>query len=97
MKLFYSVHARERMSLRVISEQEVVEALEKGSFKKQSNGSYMVVYGKVSIVFVVNHEEGTVTVVTVMHEKSFQKTVRRYVRKNNTSYREATKQLKGVV
>jgi mRNA-degrading endonuclease RelE of RelBE toxin-antitoxin system len=96
MKLFYTVHARERMSFRIISEQEVVEAMEKGNFEHQEDDKYQVVYGRVRVVFAVNHEEETVTVVTAIHSKSFTKEIRRYVKKNKVSHTKATKHLKGV-
>lgn len=96
MKLFYTYHARERMNLRVISEEEIIEALENGDVREQEEDKYEVEYGRVRIAFNYDFEEKVVTVITVIPSRAFSKEVKKYARKNKVSHRIATKILKGV-
>ena len=96
VRLFYTVHAKERMSLRVIDEQEIINALENGEIVEVGNGKYEVTHEYVRIVFAYNPDNVLVTVITVVAEKEFQKEIRRYARRNRISCRQATRALKGV-
>jgi Domain of unknown function (DUF4258) len=96
MKMFLTVHAKQRMALRLISHKEIVESLKNGDWKKDKEDKIIAEYGKVKVVFHVNQEEGVLTVITVIPSKKFSQQIRRYVRNHKVSYRVATKTLKNI-
>lgn len=95
--LLYSLHAKQRMHLRVISEEEVRNALECGTVTEvQEDGRIVIHHDRVRVVFSLNEAQDQITVITVIHTKAFQKEVNRLAKKANISARQAAKQLKGV-
>jgi len=96
LRLFYTVHAKERMVKRFVLEAEILEALKFGEFNEQEPGKYEVEYRRVRVVFNYCPNQKMLTVVTAIPSKAFTREVRRYCKSNNISVRRATKILKGV-
>jgi len=82
------------MNLRVISEAEIIEALENGKIEEQEEGKYEVEYKRVRIAF--SYSKKAVVIITVIPSRAFSKELRKYVKKHKVSYRKAAKILKGV-
>lgn len=95
--LLYTLHAKQRMHLRVISEAEVRNALEFGTITEvQEDGNIVICHDRVRIVFALSEARDQITIITVIHAKTFQKEVNRLAKQSNISARQAAKQLKGV-
>ncbi|WP_078598568.1 DUF4258 domain-containing protein [Evansella clarkii] len=93
--ILYSLHAKQRMNLRVISETEIKNALEHGRvIKTQEDGRIVVHHNRVRVVFAIHQQH--VTIVTVMPDKAFEKHVRHLAKKENLSMKQATKKLKNI-
>ena len=97
MRMFYSVHAKDRMVERYISEEEIVEALETGEIEENhEEGLFEVEHNRVRIVFGYDSEEEVVTVVTAIHSRAFSKEIKKYSKKNKVGVRASIRVLKGV-
>lgn len=93
--ILYSLHAKQRMNLRVISETEIKNALEHGGvIKTQEDGCIVVHHNRVRVVFAINQQQ--VTIVTVMPDKAFEKQVKRLAKKEKLTMKQATKKLKDI-
>lgn len=97
MRMFYSVHAKERMVERYITDEEIIEAIEAGEIKENhEEGLFEVEYNRVRIVFGYDSEEETVTVVTAIHSREFSKEIKKHSRRNKVGVRASIRTLKGV-
>ena len=89
MKVVYTKHSRERMKLRCINEDDVLDALANGTMHYQEPKIYKVHYG--SIVLVVKElRKNRYMMITVLHGKKTCKLIKKQ-QKKNISYKNACK------
>lgn len=96
MEIYITVHAKQRMYERIVSEDEIIEALSNGTAEqnKEDPVTFVISHGKVRIIFA--QSTGCIRIITVMESRSFKKELRKYVKSHKISYRKATKELKNV-
>lgn len=92
MRVYFTQHAKQRMSLRVISEDEVKMVLLNGRFEREEENKYIVTYMHYRLI--VRYNKDMIVVITAMYNNKFTNKVKKYAKKHGISRRKAIKILK---
>lgn len=95
IKISYSSHALQRMYKRIITKEEIENAISKGTYYLECSRKFEVVYNNVRI-YVEEKSKNSYTVVTVMHEKEFEAKLNKLSKEEKTSKRKIAKRIKQV-